>query len=138
MATLITVQSSQVGPTTLEASIRSHRVLVDRPEAKGGSDRGPMGGELLLAALGGCFASTLFAAVAARNADVHDVEVTIVGTLEEQPSRFSTVAMTVAATTGDADAFERLVTMAERGCIVANTLRSAVELRVEAVARAAA
>ncbi len=135
MATLITVQSRQAGPTTLEASIRSHRVMVDRPEAKGGADRGPMGGELLLAALGGCFASTLFAAVAARQADVRDVEVTIVGTLEEHPSRFSAVAMTVAATTGDADAFERLVTMAERGCIVANTLRGAVDLRVEAVAR---
>jgi putative redox protein len=135
MATLITVQSRQVGPTTLEASMRSHRSLVDRPEAKGGTDRGPMGGELLLAALAGCFASTLFAAVANRGADVHDVEVLVVGTLEEGPSRFSAVTMTVTATTTDAGAFHKLVVMAERGCIVAATLKGAVELRVEAVAR---
>jgi putative redox protein len=134
----ITVALRQVGPTTSEASIRSHRALVDRPEAKGGADLGPMGGELLLAALGGCFCSTLYAAIAARDADVADVEVTVVGTLAEHPSRFTAVAMTVVATTDDANALERLVAMAERGCIVANTLRNAVDLRIEAVARAPA
>lgn len=40
MATQIVVQLERVGPTTSEASVRSHRVLVDRPEAKGGADRG--------------------------------------------------------------------------------------------------
>ncbi|MBA2665876.1 MAG: OsmC family protein [Trueperaceae bacterium] len=135
MATMITVHSRQIGPTTTEADIRSHRVLVDRPEAKGGADRGPMGGELLLAALGGCFSSTLFAAIASRDADVRDVETTIVGTLEEHPSRFSTIAMTVTAAASDVAAFERLVTIAERGCIVANTLRGAAELTIEVVAR---
>ncbi len=40
---------------TSEGSVRGHRVLIDRPEDKGGLDRGPMGGEMLLLALGGCF-----------------------------------------------------------------------------------
>ena len=35
--------------------MRSHQVLVDRPVEKGGADEGPMGGELFLAAVGGCF-----------------------------------------------------------------------------------
>jgi putative redox protein len=137
MAGEIQVHLRQVGPTTSEASVRSHRALVDRPEAKGGADRGPMGGELLLAALGGCFSSTLFAAIAGRDADVRDVEVQVVGTLEDGPSRYSAITMTVTATAADAKAFERLVAVAERGCIVANTLRDAVDLRVTAVTRAA-
>jgi putative redox protein len=135
MATEIVVQLERVGPTTSEASVRSHRTLVDRPEAKGGADRGPMGGELLLASLGGCFASTLYAAISGRGADVRDVGITVTGTLEEQPSRFSAIALTVTAHTDDAGGFERLVAVAERGCIVANTLRGAVDLQVSTVVR---
>jgi putative redox protein len=138
MASEIQVRLRQVGPTTSEASVRGHRLRIDRPAAKGGADEGPMGGELLLAALGGCYSSTLYAAIAARDADVHDVHVDVVGTLEELPSRYSAIAMTVTATTSDVTALEHLVAVAERGCIVANTLRRAVELRVEAVARAPA
>ena len=67
MATL-TVQLEQIGPSTMQASARTHAVLIDRPSAKGGADRGPLGGEYLLVALGGCFASNLLAAIRARDA----------------------------------------------------------------------
>ena len=60
----VTVRQVQATPTS-EGQVREHRVLVDRPAAKGGHDRGPMGGELLLVALGGCFMSNLIAAAAA-------------------------------------------------------------------------
>jgi putative redox protein len=137
MASDITVQLERVGATTSEARIRTHTVLVDRPAAKGGSDRGPMGGELLLAALGGCFSSTLFAAIAARGAHVGEVTVTVVGTLAEAPGRFERIALQVRGVSDDPSGFERLVAVAERGCLVANTLRGAVELHVEALAEAA-
>jgi putative redox protein len=135
MASEITVVLEQVGPTTSEAHIRSHSVTIDRPVAKGGADHGPMGGELLLAALAGCFSSTLYAAIAARGADVRDVSVTVTGRLVDSPTRYEAVAMRVEAQNSDARAFERLVAVAERGCIVANTLRSGVELTVEAVTK---
>jgi putative redox protein len=131
MATEISVQLEQVGATTSEARIRTHALTIDRPATKGGSDRGPMGGEVLLAALGGCFSSTLFAAIIGRGADVRDVRITVTGTLAEAPSRFERIVMQVRATSDDARAFERLVAVAERGCIVANTLRPAVDLVVE-------
>jgi putative redox protein len=131
MATEIIVQLDQVGETASEARIRTHSLTIDRPETKGGSDRGPMGGEVLLAALGGCFSSTLFAAIIGRGADVRDVRITVTGTLAEAPSRFERIVMQVRATSDDARAFERLVAVAERGCIVANTLRPAVDLVVE-------
>ena len=134
MANTISVHVNQTSPTTSEASIRQHRVLIDRPEAKGGEDRGAMGGELLLASLGGCFMSTFLAAVKAREKDaksrVENVRLEVSGTLDGNPSRFTAVQMTVSADYADEAALHKLVTIAERSCIVANTLKNAVELSV--------
>ena len=135
MANTITVHLSQAGASASEARIRDHTLTIDRPSAKGGEDRGPMGGELLLAALGGCFMSTLLAAIAAREATVDDVRLAVSGVLEEAPPRFTAVHLAVRAR-GDAALLERLVTIAERSCIVANTLRGAVTLTVEREATA--
>ena len=55
MGNEITVHVRQIAGSTSEATLRTHKVLVDRPVAKGGADQGPMGGELFLAGLGGCF-----------------------------------------------------------------------------------
>ena len=77
MPRTITIDVVQVGPATSKATARSHAVLVDRPVEKGGEDRGPLGGELLLISLGGCFMSTLLAAVRTRKADVSDVRVSV-------------------------------------------------------------
>ena len=41
----ITITIRQISAAASEAAIRQHRVLIDRPVAKGGSDMGPMGGE---------------------------------------------------------------------------------------------
>ena len=68
------IEIRQVGPSSSQAAIREHRVLIDRPAAKGGFDAGPMGGELFLAAVGGCFISNLLAAIKAREAAIADVE----------------------------------------------------------------
>jgi putative redox protein len=134
----ITVNVAQTGPSSSRIAVRHHRVDVDRPVAKGGADRGAMGGELLLGALGGCFMSTLLAAVAARDVGVSDVDVTVRGTLGEGPGRFTAVHLHVDARCDDAAALEKLVAMAERGCLVANTLRGAVDLTVTSAAAATA
>ncbi|NJN54426.1 MAG: OsmC family peroxiredoxin [Anaerolineae bacterium] len=130
MSTIIQVEVTQVGPTTSEGRVRGHKVLVDRPTAKGGADQGAMGGELLLVALGGCFMSTLLAAIREREAAVADVHMTIDGTLASAPSRFTAVQMHITAHYEDAELMQKLVTIAERGCIVANTLKDAVELSI--------
>jgi putative redox protein len=134
----ITVTVAQTGPSSSRIAIRGHRVDVDRPESKGGGDRGAMGGELLLGALGGCFMSTLLAAVAARDVGVGDVALTVRGTLGDGPSRFTDVHLHVDAHCGDADALAKLVAMAERGCLVANTLRGSIGLTVTSAAVAPA
>lgn len=130
MANEIAIQLAQISPTTSEATIRKHRVLIDRPEAKGGTDEGPMGGELFLSAIGGCFLSNLLAAVRARQAAVSEVKLEVIGTLADAPARFSAVDMFVRAKYEDAELFEKLVDIADRGCIMMNTLRGKLEVNL--------
>ena len=131
MARIISVDVVQVGPATSEATARSHTVLIDRPAEKGGEDRGPLGGELLLISLGGCFVSTLLAAIRTREAPVSDVRVSITGTIGGVPERFESMALRVSATYSDGDLMRKLVAMAERGCLVTNTLKDAVRMTVD-------
>lgn len=127
----VTVHVNQVDKTTSEGNARNHKMLIDRPENKGGADAGAMGGELLLLALGGCFNSNLLAAINAREASIHDVKIEIVGTLANAPSRFSAIEMTVDATAADRAQLEKLVKISERACIVANTLRQSADLTIK-------
>lgn len=127
--TQMTIQLGQVSSTTTEAVVRAHRVLIDRPVDKNGTDLGPMGGELFLAAIGGCFMSNLLAAVSARRADVSDIRATVVGAITSAPASFSAVEVRVEAK-GRADDIERLAVIADRGCIMMNTLRGKLEVTV--------
>ena len=106
-----------------------HRFAVHHRK-QGGNDRGPRGGEYLLIAIGGCFLSTLLAAVKTRGADVSDVRVVVVGTIEGTPERFESMALHVTAKYADEDVMHKLVEIAERGCLVSNTLKDAVRLSV--------
>ena len=130
MPRTISIEVEQVGPSTGSATARSHTVFVDRPVEKGGSDRGPLGGEYLLVSLGGCFLSTLLAAVRTREADVSNVRVSAVGTVGGVPERFESIALHVSANYSDRDLMQKLVAVAERGCLVTNTLKDAVQLSV--------
>ncbi len=130
MSRTVSVEIEQVGASTGSAAARTHTVFVDRPIEKGGSDRGPLGGEYLLIALGGCFLSTLLAAARTREADVSNVRVSVVGTIGGVPERFESMAVRVSATYSDADVMRKLVAMSERGCLVTNTLKDAVALSV--------
>ncbi len=133
MAQEVQVLIKQIAPTTSECTARQHVTLSDRPEAKGGADRGPMGGEMLLMGLGGCFMSNLLAAIRAREVQVSDVNITVTATLAEAPARFSDARLTISGRYSDRDEMEKLVTIAERGCIVANTIKDAVRLSFEIV-----
>ena len=133
MSNQIGVQVKQIGPSSSEGTAREHTAIIDRPEAKGGENRGAMGGEYILIGLGGCFMSNLLAAIKSREADIAQVNVDVVGTLESSPSRFSAIEMNVSAEYSDRDQMEKLITIAERGCIAANTLRAAVALSVKLV-----
>ena len=126
----IAVTLKQHEATASMATIRNHQFVIDRPEAKGGTNAGPMGGELLLAAVGGCFMSNLRAAIAAReDVSVENIVLTVTATLSDDMTRLSAVHMHVTAA-ADSPELKKLVTIAERACIAANTIRAAVALTV--------
>jgi putative redox protein len=131
MPRTITIDVEQVGPSTSRVTARSHTLHVDRPVEKGGEDRGPLGGELLLASLGGCFMSTLLAAVRTREAEVSELRVHVTGTVGGVPERFEAIHMSITGRYPSEDDMRKLVAIAERGCLVTNTLKDAVRLSVE-------
>jgi len=115
--------------------LRTHRVLIDRPGDKGGADAGPMGGELFLAALGGCFMSNLLAAMRSRALEIPGVRAEVTGILADAPSRFESVELRVSAETDDHELFQKLVEIADRGCILMNTFRGKLDVRLKVAAR---
>jgi putative redox protein len=128
---MLTVRLDQTGPSTATAQARSHTVLVDRPMTKGGEDRGPLGGEYLLVALGGCFLSNLLAAIRAREAAVSGVAVLLTGTIDGPPDRFTMFNVSVTAEHRDPELVRKLIAMAARACAVTNTLRRSATVTIE-------
>jgi putative redox protein len=127
----VSLTVNQISPSASRAEVREHSLQMDRPEAKGGGNQGMMGGEALLAGLGGCFMSNLLAAATARGLLLSNVKTEVTGQLaEEGPSRFVAISLSVTGDCSAPDEFAKLCAVAEKGCIVANTLRAAVELSV--------
>jgi len=130
MSNQVQVNVRQIGPSSSEGTARDHKAIMDRPEAKGGENRGALGGEHLLMSLGGCFMSNLLAAIQSREAEVANVNLNIAGALETAPPHFSAVEMTISADHQNKEQMEKLIKIAERGCIVANTLKKSVKLSI--------
>src|ERR1700733_6542087 len=95
MASEMKVQLRQLSASASEADIGRHQVPIDRPADKGGSDSGPMGGQLFLASIGGCFMSNLLAAIKARDLEVPGVLTEVIGTVADSPTRFVAVELRV-------------------------------------------
>jgi putative redox protein len=57
------------------------------------------------------------------------VEVALSAQLEGTPPRFTEIELQVSSVYQDKEELEKLVIIAERGCIVANTIKEAVVLK---------
>ena len=127
----ITTTIAQIdGSTAARTTIRNHELVTDRPEEKGGGNQGPMGGEIFVAGLGACFMSNLIAAFQARGIDARGLSATVTGTLEGTPPRYQKMAITVSGEGIDREQMEKMIVIAERGCIVANTLKPLMEVTI--------
>jgi putative redox protein len=127
----VNVTVEQVGESASRGSAGKHQVLMDRPEAKGGQDKGPMGGQNFLMSLGGCFMSNLLAAAKSRDVELAGTALDITGTIQGTPSRFAAIHMKISMAGTDTELKKKLVTIAERGCLVANTLKQGLELTID-------
>jgi putative redox protein len=125
------VDIEQVGASELRGTARTHHAAIDRPIPKGGTDHGPLGGEYMLLALGGCFLSTMLAAARARDIQLSGTTVAVTGTIAESPPRFSAIEMRVRASHADRSLLRKLIAIAEQSCIVTNTLKPGVPISVD-------
>lgn len=130
MSTTFKATVEHVNHTTSRATVRTHRFLVDRGTTKGGFDLGPAGGEYMLVSLGGCFTSHLLAASRARENALTNVRVTVTGTLDGAPERFTAFAMDIDAECTDPELARKLITIAGRACQVVNTLRQVAPIAI--------
>jgi len=130
VARTLEVQVEQAGRATSKGTARHHAIFIDRPVDKGGEDRGPLGGELLLLSLGGCFLSNLLAAIGTRSADVSNVRVGVTATIGGVPERAEAMTLHVTANYTDSELMRKLVAIAERGCLVTNTLKNAMVITI--------
>lgn len=131
MAT-ITVQLEQKGETSSQLNFGEHNIIIDRPVDKGGHGEGPMGGQVLLMSVAGCFSSTLYAAAQARNLKIEGLKIEVTGEISESiPKRFETLTLEVTeGTCGDEKAFSKLLKIAEQGCIAVNTVKNGLNFQV--------
>lgn len=128
----VTTTISQIDSTSAARTrIREHELVTDRPTEKGGGNQGPMGGELLVSSLGACFMSNLIAAYQGRNLEAKGLSVTVSGTLDGTPPRFQKMTVRVHGKGADGEQMQKMVLIAERGCIVANTLKPFMGVEIE-------
>ncbi len=128
--TELSVKVRQRGRSASEGLARNHCISIDRPEDKGGCDEGPMGGEMFLLGLGGCYMSNLLAAIRDRKSTVRDVVVDVIGKVGGTPPRFLEFTLVVSGGCEDRDELVELTRLVENSCIVPNSLRPHLPVHV--------
>lgn len=126
----LNVRIGQTGRIASEARVRNHRVAIDRSTEKGGSDTGPMGGELFLMGIGGCYMSNLLGIIQARESTIRDVIVNVIAKLDGTPSRFVEFTLEVSGHADNKAELEELALLAERTCTVVNTVKPFLPVHV--------
>ncbi|MBX5465961.1 MAG: OsmC family protein [Firmicutes bacterium] len=119
--------------TTVEATVRGHRLVVDEPVAMGGDDRGPTPIEYLLTALGSCLTIVVISLAPRFGVEVRGVQVHVEGDLDpeammrpEAGGRPGLQAVRVRIevdSPAPREAVDALVARAESVCPVRDTLR---------------
>ena len=102
-------------------------LTVDEPPSVGGTGRGPMPTDLLLASLSSCYALALAWAARKRGIDLPDLVVAATGTYDGLS--FGALELTV-RTSLPHEELEPLLEQAKRVCYVSNTLVDAPDIDV--------
>lgn len=126
----------QTTGTSVQTTIEDFTINVDRPVSKGGGGSGLMGGQYLLIGIGGCFCSTLFAAAKSRGITFKGLTARVEAKLSDDlPKRFTAVSVDVSYShCNHPDAVEKLLKIAEKGCISLNTVKRGLRITTHALA----
>ena len=74
--------------------------------------------------------SNLLAAIRARASEVRNLHIEVNGAVADSPARFSAVDLVITAEAPDREELDHLIGVADRGCIMMNTLRDKLTLNI--------
>lgn len=119
----VELRSVDGGPTAV-ASSGPFTLLTDRPAAGGGRGLGFSGGQLLYAAIAGCYSNDLYREAAALGIDVTRVAITVDGDFPKrgEPSTPITVDLEVEGNAPE-DRLRELVELVDRIAEIPNSIR---------------
>lgn len=123
-----TVRTRWTGGMRAVSEAGRFQVVVDEPQAFGGTDTGPQPTDLLLASVGSCMALATAYVAKKRGVELPDLDVRVTG--RYAGLLFDRFTVTISSTL-PADVLEELIPEAERVCYVSNTLRQKPEIVVE-------
>ena len=129
----IKIHLKQHAQTSMQLENDVLKIIIDRPVAKGGGGEGLMGGQYMLTGIGGCFCSNLFAAAQARDVEIKGLTIDMTATLSDDlPKRFTDLDMEVSyESCSDESMFEKLMVIAEKGCLSMNTVKNSMAIQVK-------
>lgn len=120
-----TVRTRWTGGMRAVTNADGFEIVVDEPEAHGGTGSGPQPTDLLLASVASCIALSMAFVARKRGVELLGLDVSVVGTYKGL--EFERIAASISSGT-PAEVLEELVSEAERVCYVSNTLRHGPEL----------
>jgi putative redox protein len=123
------VDATWDGGLRCRVSAGRFELIVDEPEAVGGTDQGPQPTELLLASIASCFTLAMAYSATKRSVQLAGLRVRATG-IYDGP-RFSAIRLSVRADAPDTEGLRQLVPMAQRLCYVTNTLRHGPTVDIE-------
>jgi putative redox protein len=122
-----TVTTRWTGGMRAVSDLNGFEVVVDEPEAHGGTDTGPQPTDLLLASVASCIVLSIAFVARKRDVELLDLDVRVVGSYNGL--EFGRIAASIRSRT-PRHVLEGLLTEAEQVCYVSNTLRHGPELVV--------
>jgi uncharacterized OsmC-like protein len=120
-----TVRTRWTGGMRAVTDVGGFELVVDEPEAQGGTGTGPQPTDLLLASVASCLALSVAFVARKRGVQLLGLDVSVVGTYKGL--EFERIAASISSDT-PREVLEGLVSEAERVCYVSNTLRHLPEL----------
>jgi organic hydroperoxide reductase OsmC/OhrA len=94
-------------------------------------EEGPNAGESVLASVAVCFMNELLAVIRRQALSIDGVRTAVAGRLGGTPARFETLDLRVTAEIAESESLRQAVEAAGRDCIMLNTLRGVMPVRIE-------
>jgi putative redox protein len=123
-----TVYTRWTGGMRAVSDVGGFEIVVDEPEAYGGTNTGPQPTDLLLASIASCIALSVAFVARKRGIELLGLDVRVVGSYAGL--EFERISVTISSGTSR-DVLQGLLQGAERVCYVSNTLRHTPELTID-------